>query len=87
MGREDVELSYEMWQSMSRKADCWDNLMAESFFSTLKKDLVWRTKFESMEQAKREIFEFIEVFYNRWRMHSYLGYLRPVEFEAAAKAA
>jgi len=72
---------------MSRKGDCWDNSVAESFFSTLKKELVWRTKFESREQARREIFEFIEVFYNRQRMHSYLGYLSPVEFEAAAKAA
>ena len=76
-----------MRPSMSRKGDCWDNSVAESFFSTLKKELVWRTKFVSREQARREIFEFIEVFYNRQRMHSYLGYLSPVEFEAAAKAA
>lgn len=77
-----------MRPSMSRKGDCWDNSVAESFFSTLKKELVWRTKFESRDQARREIFEFIEVFYNRQRMHSYLGYLSPVEFEtAAAKAA
>jgi len=76
-----------MRPSMSRQGDCWDNPVAESFFSTLKKELVWRTKFDSREQARREIFEFIEVFYNRQRMHSYLGYLSPVEFEAAAKAA
>jgi len=49
--------------------------------------LVWRTKFESREQARREIFEFIEVFYNRQRMHSYLDYMSPVEFEAAATKA
>lgn len=77
-----------MRPSMSRKGDCWDNSVAESFFSTLKKELVWRTKLASREQARREIFEFIEVFYNRQRMHSYLGYMSPVEFElAAAKAA
>jgi len=76
-----------MRPSMSRKGDCWDNSVAESFFSTLKKELVWRTKFTSREQARREIFEFIEVFYNRQRMHSYLGYLSPVEFEAAATKA
>ncbi len=77
-----------MRPSMSRKGDCWDNSVAESFFSTLKKELVWRTKFESREDARRDIFEYIEVFYNRQRMHSYLGYLSPVEFETAtAKAA
>ena len=76
-----------MRPSMSRKGDCWDNSVAESFFSTLKKELVWRTKFESREQARREIFEFIEVFYNRQRMHSYLDYLSPVEFEIAAATA
>lgn len=73
-----------MRPSMSRKGDCWDNSVAESFFSTLKKELVWRTKFETREHARREIFEFIEVFYNRQRMHSYLGYLSPVEFESTA---
>ncbi|HPP74827.1 MAG TPA: IS3 family transposase, partial [Armatimonadota bacterium] len=73
-----------MVPSMSRKGDCWDNSVAESFFSTLKKELVWRTKYETREQARRELFEFIEVFYNRQRMHSYLGYLSPAEFESAA---
>ena len=74
--------------SMSRKGDCWDNSVAESFFSTLKKELVYRKKFATREQARREIFDFVEVFYNRQRMHSYLGYKSPVEFEAdATKAA
>jgi len=78
----------EMRPSMSRKGDCWDNSVAESFFSTLKKELVYRTKFETRDQARREIFEFIEVFYNRQRMHSYLDYMSPEEFEdSAAKAA
>jgi len=74
----------EMRPSMSRKGDCWDNSVAESFFSTLKKELVWRTRFETREHARREIFEFIEVFYNRHRTHSYLDYMSPVEFEANA---
>jgi putative transposase len=73
---------------MSRKGDPWDNSVAESFFSTLKKELIHDAKFETREQARREIFDFIEVFYNRRRMHSYLGYMSPVEFEdATAKAA
>jgi putative transposase len=76
-----------MRPSMSRKGDCWDNSVAESFFSTLKKELVWRTKLETRDQARREIFDFLEVFYNRRRMHSFLGYLSPVEFEAAAAKA
>lgn len=70
--------------SMSRKGDCWDNAAAESFFSTLKKELIYRKKFKTRSQARRDIFEFIEVFYNRQRMHSYLGYMSPVEFEIAA---
>jgi len=77
-----------MRPSMSRKGDCWDNSVAESFFSTLKKEMIYHIKFETREEARRDIFEFIEVFYNRRRMHSYLGYMSPVEFETAtAKAA
>ena len=78
----------KMRPSMSRKGDCWDNSVAESFFSTLKKELTYHVKFQTREDARREIFEFIEVFYNRQRMHSYLGYMSPVQFESAtAKAA
>jgi len=76
-----------MRPSMSRKGDCWDNSVAESFFSTLKKELIYHVKFETRGKARQEIFEFIEVFYNRQRMHSYLGYLSPAEFEAAAAKA
>ena len=71
-------------QSMSRKGDCWDNACAETFFASLKTELIWDRIFTSREQARREIFEYIEVFYNRRRLHSYLGYLTPHEFERAA---
>jgi putative transposase len=68
-------------QSMSRKGDCWDNACAETFFKSLKTELIGDRVFETREQARREIFEYIEVFYNRRRLHSYLGYLTPAEFE------
>ncbi len=68
-------------QSMSRKGNCWDNAVSESFFHTLKTELVHHVKYKTKEQAKQSIFEFIEVFYNRLRMHSTNDYLSPVEFE------
>ena len=67
--------------SMSRKGDCWDNAMAESFFGTFKKELIHGERFQTRGQAVSAIFEYIEVFYNRKRRHSKLGYLSPVEFE------
>jgi transposase InsO family protein len=68
-------------QSMSRKGDCWDNAVAESFFSTLKTEMVGNYVFEDLPDAERRLFEYIEVFYNRQRLHSTLGYVPPVEFE------
>jgi transposase InsO family protein len=68
-------------QSMSGKGNCYDNAITESFFSTLKKELIYLTKFKTKEQAATEIFEFIEIFYNRKRLHSALDYLSPVEFK------
>jgi putative transposase len=68
-------------QSMSRKGDCWDNACAETFFASLKTELIGAHIFVTREQARREIFEYMEVFYNRRRLHSYLGYLTPMEFE------
>jgi transposase InsO family protein len=73
--------------SMSRKGDCWDNAVVESFFGTLKQELVHRNDFETRAEARSAIFEYIEVFYNRWRRQSYLGYMSPAEFEAAALTA
>lgn len=70
--------------SMSRKGDCWDNAVVESFFATLKVELIHEAVFVDREQARREIFEYIELFYNRWRRHSYLGYVSPVDYENQA---
>jgi putative transposase len=69
--------------SMSRKGDCWDNAVAESFFSTLKAELVHRTDYVSYSHAKASVFEYIEAFYNRRRRHSALDYVSPVEHETA----
>jgi putative transposase len=69
--------------SMSRKGDCWDNAVAESFFSTLKAELVYRTDFVSRSQAFALLFEYIEAFYNGRRRHSAIGYVSPVAHEAA----
>jgi transposase InsO family protein len=69
---------------MSRKGNCWDNAVAESFFSSLKMELVHEADFATREQARAALFEYIEVFYNRQRRHSSLGYLSPVDFELAA---
>jgi transposase InsO family protein len=75
---------YRMRQSMSRKGNCWDNAVAESFFATLKKELVRNRAFDTRVQARAEVFEYIEVFYNRRRAHSLLGYATPTAFEACA---
>lgn len=72
---------YEIVQSMSRKGNCWDNAVSESFFHSLKTELVYLSHFNTREQAKQEIFEYIEVFYNRERLHSANGYLSPVDYE------
>jgi putative transposase len=68
--------------SMSGKGDCWDNAVMESFWATLKTELVHHEHYQTREQARRSIFEYIEVFYNRKRLHSSLGYVSPESFEA-----
>lgn len=68
--------------SMSRRGDCWDNAVVESFFSSLKTELFARRRWpETREHARRELFEYIEIFYNRKRRHSALGYVSPSRFE------
>ena len=73
--------------SMSRKGNCYDNAFVESFFRTLKVELVHRRKFQTREEAKLAIFEFIEVWYNRQRLHSSLDYMTPEEYELKQLAA
>jgi len=70
---------------MSRKGNCGDNSPMENFFKTLKKELVYRRRFKTRAEARVEIFEYIEVFYNRTRLHSTLGYKSPEEFEKTYK--
>jgi putative transposase len=77
----DLLIKHAITHSMSRKGNCWDNAVAESFFKTLKSDLVYDTYFYTRKQAKYEIFEYIEFHYNRTRSHSYLGNLSPSKFE------
>ena len=72
---------YGMICSMSRKGDCYDNAVMESFFHTLKVELIYGNVFETRAQARRCIFEYIEVFYNRSRIHSAIGYNSPEEYE------
>jgi len=74
-------------QSLSRVGQCWDNAVAESFFATLKEELVHRQTLPTRAAARRAVFEFIEVFYNRSRLHSALGYRTPVEYEAERRHA
>ena len=67
--------------SMSRKGNCYDNAAMESFWSTLKQELIYRRQFKTRDEARQAIFDFIEVFYNRQRLHSSLDYRSPLDFE------
>ena len=69
--------------SMSRKRDCWDNAVAESFFSNIKNELTYWCIFQSRDEARAAIFDYIEVFYNRQRLHQTLGYISPEEYECS----
>jgi putative transposase len=73
--------------SMSRAGNCWDNAPAESFFGTLKRELVYHNHYQSRAQARQSIFDYIERFYNRRRIHASLGYLTPSEYEELNLAA
>ncbi|KJS17699.1 MAG: transposase [Peptococcaceae bacterium BRH_c4b] len=66
---------------MSRKGNCYDNACMESFFGTLKRELIYGNRFRRRAEARQAIFEYIEVFYNRIRLQSALGYMSPVEYE------
>jgi len=67
--------------SMSGKGNCWDNAVMESFYRTLKVELIYQNKYQTRREAQRDIFEYIEIFYNRERLHSSLGYYTPEEYE------
>jgi putative transposase len=73
--------------SMSRKGNCYDNAFVESFFKTFKSEFIYRQKFSSLRELKSGIFEYIETWYNRRRLHSALDYLSPVEYELKIKSA
>ena len=79
--------SYGFRQSMSRKGDCWDNAPMESFFGTLKTELIYHEDYKTRNEARLSIFEYVEAFYNRVRLQQRLGYMSPVEFENLRKAA
>ncbi|CAN5812120.1 hypothetical protein BH23GEM3_BH23GEM3_22590 [soil metagenome] len=68
--------------SMSRKGDCWNNAVAESFFATLEWELIEQSDWHTHEEAKRDLFEYLEIRYNRQRRHSALGYQTPAAYEA-----
>lgn len=77
----DKLAAHKITASMSRRGNCYDNAFVESFFRTLKVELVYRTRFKTRAEAKTAIFEFIEVWYNRQRIHSSLGYQTPMQYE------
>jgi transposase InsO family protein len=74
-------VAHRLVQSMSGTGNCYDNAITETFFHTLKTEMVHWERFETRDEARRKIFEFIEVWYNRQRLHSSLGYTTPMEFE------
>ncbi len=73
-------------QSMSRRGNCWDNAVTESFFGILKNELVHHERFATRQEARDKIFDYIEVFYNRSRIHSAADYFAPAEYEARYQA-
>jgi putative transposase len=82
---QQVLTSYGIVVSMSRKGDCYDNALMESFYATLKTECVERQSYQTRAQARQSIFEYLEAFYNRQRLHSSLGYLSPVTYELQLK--
>ena len=77
----DLLKQHAIRQSMSRKGDCWDNAPMESFFHTLKTELVMHCDYITREQARSSLFDYLEVFYNRHRRHSAIHYVSPMLFE------
>jgi transposase InsO family protein len=73
-------------RSMSRKGNCWDNAVTESFFGNLKSEMIHHERFATRQEAKNKLFDYIEVFYNRMRIHSANDYFAPAEYEARYRA-
>ena len=84
---QQVLTTHGITASMSRKGNCWNNAWVESFFGTLKRELVYHRHYATRSEATQDIFEYIEVFYNRKRRHSTLGYVSPAEYEARTAVA
>jgi len=80
---QDLLAQYGMTCSMSRKGNCWDNAVMESFYRSIKTELIHHEDFQTRDESRHAIFEYIEVFYNRRRRHSTLGYVSPCEYEQA----
>ena len=80
--QQEILAGHQILGSMSRRGNCLDNAPVESFFGTLKTERVRRRRYQTRSEAKRDLFQYIEVFYNRKRLHSALGYVSPMEFEA-----
>lgn len=78
---QDFIRRHKCYISMSRQGNCWDNAVMESFFSRLKVELIYPEQYRSIQEARSGIFEYIEVFYNRVRKHSAIGYVSPAEYE------
>lgn len=76
-----ILLKHGILCSMSGKGNCWDNAVMESFYRTLKVELIYQHKYQTRREAQRDIFEYIEIFYNRERLHSSIGYYTPEEYE------
>ena len=83
---QDLLRKHGMLCSMSRKGDCWDNAAMESFFGSLKMECIHHRRYHSRAEARRDVFYYIEVFYNHERLHSTLGYRTPAQFEVAVAA-
>ena len=78
---QEMVRAYGLRSSMSRKGNCWDNAVMESFFSRLKVELIYAENYKSVDEARAGIFEYIELFYNQTRRHSAIGYMSPIDFE------
>lgn len=83
----DLLSKHKVKQSMSRRGNCYDNSIVESFFKTIKSELIWRRNFESKKELKLSIYNYIELWYNQERLHSSLDYMSPLEYQLSTQKA